>query len=420
MVASRSDAELVALANQLLTGGKGPYKDPRYFDDTFYDVEWMTTSSEEKVLQKQLLDSLLLPLKNQKPEMILLTGVHGIGKSFFAHKAAEIARMAYDGQGRELEVVVVDCKTFSTHYDIMSYLHRRLGVGHDWNPKTVVDGLREKVESGKCYNIILDDLDCVRVGGRFKDKTVDNVVSDLWGVNHGDTEGALVLTCTTNDIQFEGRLTSKTAAKIDMRKILVRRPAPEAMEAILSERIDKGLINPHKYKANADNMVNYTVSIALSEGDCVRSMLRIAKKAIDHSAAEGTGVAKKHVLSARDQVRGEMYHSVLRCELEEHEKLTITAIAYLMTHGSGYQKLSDLSAEVVFTGEAYEAYQKLCKRNNQTPRTLQMFGRYLKRLEECGLVKLSISGMGVRGTTTLIRMQIDCNIVLKILGEYIY
>ena len=203
---SRSDSELVALANQLLTGGKGPYKDPRYFDDTFYDVDWMTKGKGDLVIQNEILENMLLPLKGQKPETLLMVGVHGIGKSFFARKAAGVAQKVYEGGGKILEVVYVDCKTYTTHYDIMVYLHKKLGVGHEWNPKTVVEGLEGRVREGSYFLIILDDVNCVRVGGKHKDKTIDNVLADLYGVNVGG--GALTICAVTNDIHFESRLSS--------------------------------------------------------------------------------------------------------------------------------------------------------------------------------------------------------------------
>jgi len=52
-----------------------------------------------------------------------------------------------------------------------------------------------------------------------------------------------------------------------------------------------------------------------------------------------------------------------------------------------------------------------------SPRTMRWFGEYLKELEMLGLVTLSISGSGVRGTTTLIRLGSSAQEIKKIVGS---
>ena len=74
-----------------------------------------------------------------------------------------------------------------------------------------------------------------------------------------------------------------------------------------------------------------------------------------------------------------------------------------------------MPSEILISGEVYEHYERICKHLNRSPRTMRWFGEYLKELEMLGLLILSLSGRGIRGSTTLIRLGSNPSEVKKIL-----
>jgi cell division control protein 6 len=91
--------------------------------------------------------------------------------------------------------------------------------------------------------------------------------------------------------------------------------------------------------------------------------------------------------------------------LPEHQQIVLYAMADAVSKGSQYKRFSnDLPSDVLMSGEVYDFYERICGKLNRKGRTMRWFREYLNDLEMLGLITLALSGKGVRGNTTLIRL----------------
>jgi cell division control protein 6 len=59
---------------------------------------------------------------------------------------------------------------------------------------------------------------------------------------------------------------------------------------------------------------------------------------------------------------------------------------------------------VLFSGEVYEEYERVCKKLRKRARSVRWYHEYINDLEMLGLIMTKPSSKGVRGHTTLIRL----------------
>jgi cell division control protein 6 len=109
------------------------------------------------------------------------------------------------------------------------------------------------------------------------------------------------------------------------------------------------------------------------------------------------------VKAARLKVEEDVVFELIT-SLPEHQQIVLYTVSDALMRGSKYKRFSDMPEDVLFSGEVYEHYEKVCKALNRKKRTIRWFREYLNDLEMLGLLTLSLSGKGVRGNTTLIRL----------------
>ena len=110
------------------------------------------------------------------------------------------------------------------------------------------------------------------------------------------------------------------------------------------------------------------------------------------------------VKKARTKVEEDVVFEMVK-SLPENQQIVLYAIADMLLKGGQYKRLGEPVAEdVVFSGEVYDHYQRVCKSVSRNTRTMRWFREYLNELEVLGLITLKTSGKGVRGNTTLIKL----------------
>ncbi|PIY91634.1 cell division control protein Cdc6, partial [Candidatus Micrarchaeota archaeon CG_4_10_14_0_8_um_filter_60_7] len=69
------------------------------------------------------------------------------------------------------------------------------------------------------------------------------------------------------------------------------------------------------------------------------------------------------------------------------------------------------------SGEVYERYKAVAKKLGKEPRTARWYREYLGGLESAGLVTTVLSGKGVRGHTTLIKLAYEPDKVKRVIEK---
>ena len=392
---------------------KGIYRHPTFLSDYNYKVDWITTTKKELEIKDKVITTLLSPLKNEKVNTLLLSGGHGVGKTFFSLQAASIAKEFFSCEGRDYHYCRVNCHSNNTYHRIFREIARELGFGDVWSSEQTLAKLREKIAGEEHFNVILDEAEMVVPGGRNK-KTIDHVLADLYELNL-EEGGSIVLTCISNDLDFSERLSTKTLNKYNPIYIVVDPPNMKTLDDILRYRMERAFINPQIMQDESYELVKaYTAR----EGYNVKYALNLISKAADECMnSKSATITPEHVRKAREMMGSYSFDSIVWNQLNDQDRIVLYSIAYVVRHGSGYQKFSNLPASRVFTGEVYDVYCKACKKSDVDALSLRRFGDRLKKIGSLGLAHLSSSGEGIRGNTTVIELMVDCNEVIRVLGN---
>jgi cell division control protein 6 len=225
--------------------------------------------------------------------------------------------------------------------------------------------------------------------------------------------GCVCIIGISNSYSFKQNLDPRTKSALCEEEVVFKPYNANQLKTILAARVKMGF---KKGSISASNVGLIAAYAAQTNGDA-RYGLRLLQKAGE--IAQGhrrKRVKKEDVMEAKAKVEEDILKEIVTT-LPEHQQIVLYTIADLATRGSQYKRLGEAPSDVLFSGEVYENYERVCKHLNRQPRTMRWVGEYLKELEMLGLVTLSLSGPGVRGTTTLIRLGTSAAEIRKIIGS---
>jgi archaeal cell division control protein 6 len=261
--------------------------------------------------------------------------------------------------------------------------------------------------------VVLDEVDMV--------KELDELLYLLTRINDEIKEvqagqvirrGSVSLIGISNSYSFKQNLDPRTKSALCEDEVVFKPYNANQLKTILAARVKIGF---KKGSISASNVALIAAYAAQTNGDA-RYGLRLLQKAGDIAQSHRRKrVKKEDVVDAKSKVEEDILKEIITT-LPEHQQIVLFAIADLTSRGSQYRRLSDVPTDDLFSGEVYESYERTCKALNRAPRTMRWFGEYLKELEMLGLVTLRISGAGIRGTTTLIRLGGSSSEIRKIVG----
>ncbi len=133
------------------------------------------------------------------------------------------------------------------------------------------------------------------------------------------------------------------------------------------------------------------------EGSARKAIIAL-KVAAEAAAAWGHHrITEEHVRFALSQdAVANISEEQLR-SLQKHELLLLLAVAKLSLEKKGYAT----------TGEVREKYNEIASIYGENPRGHTQFNQYIRRLDAIGLIEAKLSGKGMRGRTTLLRLASD-------------
>jgi cell division control protein 6 len=262
--------------------------------------------------------------------------------------------------------------------------------------------------------VVLDEVDMV--------KDVDDLLYTLTRINdeiketnvQGQTRrGSVSIIGISNSYSFKQNLDTRTKSALCEEEVVFKPYNANQLKTILANRVKMGF---KKGSISSSNIALIAAFAAQTNGDA-RYGLRLLQKAGEIALAhKRKRVKKEDVNEAKAGVEEDIIKEII-ITLPEHQQVVLYSIADLILRGSQYKRLAEMPSDVLFSGEAYENYERTCKSLNRAPRTLRWFGEYLKELEMLGLVALTLSGAGIRGTTTLIRLGASPSEIKKIVGS---
>ena len=338
---------------------------------------------------------LIAPALSQKrPNNLFIYGKTGVGKTAVVKHVLEKLEETKKKYKAKVDSIYLNCRVHNTRYQVLLKLAQRASPKESFlglSSTHLYERFLEYVGSGIVFVVVLDEIDKV--------KDLDELMYSLTRANDDLTKGHVGLIGISNNINFKEKLDPRSKSTLCQDEIVFAPYNADQLSAILKGRAASGF----KKGYVTDGAIGLASAYAAQESGDARYALRLLLKAGELADMKGDVVVEDYVKKARSVVEEDIVIELINT-LPEHQSIVLYAIANLIEKGSKYQRLTENGERVLFSGEAYEGYESLCRQWRTNARSARWFREYLNELEMMGLITTMISGPGIRGNTRLIRL----------------
>lgn len=332
-------------------------------------------------------------LKGERPRNLFVYGKTGTGKTTCAKKVMN----EFNAMKRKAAMAYMNCRIYNSRYRILFRLvsefvpeHAKTGFGLSFLYEKLLDWIEA---DGKNVVIILDEIDTV--------KDLDNLVYTFTRSNDDLKGGSLSMLGISNKISFKDRLDPRSKSALYESELVFPPYNTRQLQTILAHRAKQGFIEG----VVAESAVNLAAAIVSQETGDARYALKLLQKAGDVANDSKTcKVTDKEVEAARKIVDEDIAVEAIST-LPEHQQLVLYGVSNISLSGSKYSRLAENNKDFMLMGEAYDAYRESCSKFARQARSSRWFKEYLNELQLLGLVSTTDSGKGVRGRSTLVKIN---------------
>ncbi len=315
------------------------------------------------------------------------------------------------GKTRGASMHYVNCRIYNSRYRIFQKIMKnyipeleKSGFGMPF----LYEKLIETASKGEQIMLILDEVDMV--------KDLDELVYTLTRSNDEVKAGGISIVGISNKLSFKDSLDPRSRSSLYETEMIFQPYTAEQLKKILEARViegfEKGVVDP--------SAINLSAAITSQESGDARFALKLLNKAGEIAeASKKKKVTDDDVEAARMKVELDLTIETINTLPQMHQ-IVLYSIAQLAKKGSRYSRLEGVESDLLFSGEVYEEYESVCRRINTRPRSSRWYKEYLNDLEVLGLITTTISGKGIRGTTTLIRIGPDPKVITVLLAKELF
>ncbi|VVB98078.1 ORC1-type DNA replication protein [uncultured archaeon] len=341
----------------------------------------------------------------QKTRNLFVYGKTGTGKTCSVRRVMG----QLEANGGTAVMTYINCRIYNSRYRVMQKILKQFmpeleksGFGLPFLYEKMIEIMNRGVQ----LVIVLDEVDMV--------KDLDELVYTLTRSNDEAKKGGVSIVGISNKLSFKNDLDARSKSSLyESEMIFAPYTAPQ-LQQILRKRALLGMAQG----AADESAINLAAAIAAQETGDARYALKLFEKAAEVAETEGKGrITDLEVEAARKKVDIDLAAETVNT-LPENHQLVLYAIAKLTLNGSKYSKL-ELENETGFliSGEVYEEYERTAKQAGRRARSSRWYKEYLTDLETLGLITLTLSGRGLRGHTTLIKLGYDAKDMMGLVGK---
>jgi len=368
-----------------------------------------TLPHREREIEK-IMKTLSPALKGKPPRNLFIYGKTGTGKTSTTKHVIEKLLQVKDKYKVGVDSIYINCRMLNTKYQVLLKCAefcnpRKNFIGFPFS--VLLDTVIDYTRTGKTnFIIVLDEIDKV--------KNLDDLVYSLTRANEVLETGHMEIIGITNNVTFKKELDPRSRSALLEDEIVFPPYNAEQLQAIVKQRVKLGF----KDRVMSDAAANLASALAAQESGDARYALNLILKAGEIADDDGLKkIGENEVTRARKKVEEEIVYDVI-AGLPEHQKIVLYAIALLTLEGSHYHRLDGTGDErVLFSGEVYEKYESICRDMDNTSKSARWVREYINELDMQGLITISLSGKGVRGNTTLIRLAFPAEKVKEVIEK---
>ncbi len=328
-----------------------------------------------------------------------ITGPTGCGKTVLSKKfCLDFVEYARSG-GKNVRFVLVNCRQRNTENAVMLRVLSRFQPNfpdRGFSITEMMESLRKQLEKEKAHLIVvLDEVDVL-----LKKAKSSDIIYHFSRFNEEGIEPrkllSLILISQKNVYDMLDSASISTFKRGNIIKL--NKYSGEELVAILKQRIELAF-HPDSVELDVDELI---ADIASEWGDARFAIELLEKAGMLADENNEQVVTPEHVRAAKAETYSTVTESKL-ADLDRNRKLILMAISRSLKK-KAYTTTGDVEKMYALICEEYEA-----KKLGHT-----QFWKYLKELDNVGIITAKKSSKGLVGTTTLISLP---DIPVKVLEE---
>ncbi len=377
------------------------FEDKSVFSETYVPRELRVRAKEADMLFKIYFNKLFSSAGLSDIAVIYGSlGRVGIGKTTIAKYVAEKLVEASRREGVRVKVAYVNVYTGPSLYSILSMIVRNAELGVTVRGSPVIDILKAIVDTLYINNtyllVILDEFQSMLTSPKVE-------ADDLYALLRVHEEmpskdgvariGFLLVASDVRALSYMRETIPQVESQVSFKLHLPAYRSYELLE-ILRQRAELGL-KPGSWNDEILEMISETYGEDKGGDGSARRAIMALRMAAEIAEAEGRQFIGADLV--RKALAEQEASSIPVSEIKSlglHELLILRAIADAAVEGMDY----------ITTGELRRRYELLCETLQVKARGYTQFHTYIRQLNSMGLIEARISGKGMRGRTTLIRL----------------
>ena len=340
---------------------------------------------------KQLASTFRVVLeKPGSSQRVIIIGNVGTGKTALAKNFGNQISAIANKKGINLLYIHINCRRERTSFTILNRVVKTLDPKiprRGFSAEELLQILKEILEERDIHVILtLDELDfLLKRGGEQLLYSLIRLFDEQLNV----AQRLSLIGIMRNEILFRC-LDSSVISSLQQNIIRLKEYSAAQLETILSERVKEAF-----YMGTVTiEEIRFIAEIAAMKGDARYALEILWRAGKIADARNKKRVSPEHIREAKAGIYPVVRRDVLQ-ELPFQHKVLLLAISRTLTRDRAY----------VTTSETEKTYKVVCEEYNIRPRKHTQFWEYLKELEKQGIITTKISGVGMKGKTTLISLQ---------------
>jgi len=377
-------------------------KKPLFKDKNILTINFTPDNIPHRDKQLEQIALILAPvLRNEKPSNIFIYGKTGTGKTLVITKIMETLKKSAVKYNISLKIIYVNCKmrkVADTEYRLLAQLIS------SFNETVPYTGLPTNELYDKFFRlldsvqqnviIVLDEIDVL------VNKIGSDILYNITRINQELKNTKLTLVGISNNISFMENLDPRVKSSLSEEEVIFPPYNATELKDILSERVNEAFYE----NTVSPGVISKCAALAAQEhGDARRALdlLRVAGEIAERLGSEK--ISEVHVDMAQQKLDTDRVLETIKTQPKQSQAV-FKAILNLYRRGE----------RNIQTGDVYDVYSQICKRNNLIPLTQRRVSDLISELDTLGIINATVLSKGRYGRTRKINLNMPNQLINKL------
>lgn len=337
--------------------------------------------------QLQAVANILAPcLRGEKPSNLFIYGKTGTGKTLTARYVSKQLQAIAEERELSIKIIYLNCKlkkVADTEYRLIAQLARELGtqIPPTGLPTDEVYNIFYRIvdKEKNIVILVLDEID------QLVSKAGDELLYNLTRINSELKQSQISIVGISNDLVFTENLDPRVKSSLSEEELIFPPYNALQIQNILQQRAKEAFKDGVIEQGVIEKCAAYA---AREHGDARRALelLRVAGELAERQ--NETKILLGHLDKAEEKIEKDR---VLEMVITQPKQYQATLYSIYL--------ICEQKKKLIFTGEVYELYKKICDKTNLRPLTQRRVSDIISEMDMIGIINAKVISKGRYGRT---------------------